>query len=351
MRELVVGLPDQLGRAIPGAAGFAIDLSIPGPPPSVVVVVGMGGSAIAGDLVAAATADRRQREVVVVRDYALPGWLAGDAIVIASSYSGNTEETLAAYGEAKARGLRAVAITTGGRLGEWAEAAGDPVHRLPSGYPPRAALGVSLAACALVVARLDPGLDPEEARAELTAAATATSREGSEWAGWSGDNVALALAAAFAERLPIIVGGSPLSVAAARRWKAQLNENGKVPAWTAELPEHNHNEIVGFEGDHPAVERTAVVYLETPWDEPRVTRRIEVVEALCASRVGFQRRILERGATRYEALLRLCWLGDWVSFFVSIVTGRDPTPVASIDQLKSALGDRGGMREPKRVQP
>lgn len=347
MRFRIAAFPDDLATAVPAAADFAAGLR-PDPAPGLIVVVGMGGSAIAADLVAAWTIERRRRPLVVLRTPDLPRWLEGDAVVIASSYSGDTAETLAAYAEAKARGLRAVAITTGGALAERARAAGDRVHLLPGGSPPRAALGASLAACALVVAQLDPGLALEPTRAALAAAADGLGESRSAWSSWEPANPALEIAASLADRLPILVAGHPLTVAAARRWKAQLNENGKIPAWTSELPEHNHNEIVGFEGGHPTLSHLAHVFLETPWDDPEVTRRMDFVHRYCAARIGVQHRVRMPAPTPLDALLRLCWLGDWVSFFVSIVTGHDPTPVTSIDQLKSELADGGDVPTPDR---
>lgn len=340
MRSRIAAFPDQLDDAVERAWGFASGLPGRGEPPTAIAVVGMGGSAIGADLVRAYTRGTRARPLVTVRGYDLPAWLDDRSMVIASSYSGDTEETLAATRLARERGIPIVAVTTGGRLGERAARNGDPVLRLPTGYPPRAALAYSLAACAAIVARVDPGLVLEEERDALAAVPAFLRREAGGWLAWDLDNPALRVAARCAERLAVIVGGHPISAAVASRWKAQLNENAKLPACTAELPEHNHNEIVGLEGDHPALDATVILWLETPHDDPRIRARFEVTRSFAAQRVGAHDRVEARGATPLESMLWLCHLGDCASLLASVIAGRDPTPVASIDRLKSALTSR-----------
>ena len=338
MRGHIARLPDQIAQAVQRAGPFAESL-VGGPTPSAIVVLGMGGSAMGADLAAAYTAGARRLPLVTVRDYALPAWLDRSAVAIASSYSGNTEETLSAYAEAKRRGIRTIAITTGGRLGELAREAGEPVLDLPAGFPPRAALGHSFAAVALVAARLDPGLDLGREREAIGRLPEALQPLSDSWLAWEEPNPALEIAAAIAPRLPVMYAAHPVGVAASRRWKTQLNENGKIQAYWSEFPEHNHNEIVGFEGGGPVLSQLALVYLVTPWENPRVLRRMDFVQSSCEGVVGWQRRVREEVAaeTPLESMFRLCYLGDCTSFFVSIVTGRDPTPVASIDRLKSVL--------------
>lgn len=339
MRGHIAEFPGQLADGTQRAARFASGLPRSNHPPSTIAVVGMGGSAIGGDLVAGYTAPRRRVPLTVHRGYGLPAGIDDRAVVVASSYSGNTEETLSSYEEARTRGLRTIAVTTGGRLGDLAREAGEPVLTLPPGYPPRAALGHSFAACALTVARLDPGLDLAAEADALGRAVEAFRPAMSGWLEWNSDNPALGIAASAAGRLPVIHAGHAAASAAGRRWKAQLNENGKIPAWTSELPEHNHNEIVGFAADHPLQRWFCLIYLETPWDHPRVSRRIDFVHGYCAEKVDVQHRIMAAGATPLEGMLWLCALGDCASFLVSIIVGQDPTPVAPIDGLKRALED------------
>lgn len=340
MRSHIAGLPEQIEEALARAGPFAASLES-GQTPTAIAVLGMGGSAMGADLVAAYTEERRRLPLVTVRGYELPAWLEKGALAIASSYSGNTEETLSAYEEAKRRGLRGLAITTGGRLAELAREHDDPVLELPAGFPPRAAIGHSFTAVALIVARQDPGLDLEAGRDAIAGLREALRPLAGAWLDWVPENPAFEIAVELTERLPVVHAGHPIAAAASRRWKTQLNENGKIPAYWSEFPEHNHNEIVGHEGGSPALERLALVYLETPWDHPRITRRIEFVHRYCQGRVGWQRRVREEGtaATPLEAMFRLFYLGDCTSFLVSVMTGRDPSPVASINRLKETLAE------------
>ena len=336
MRAHVAGFGARLEAAVAPARSFARGLD-PDPAPAAVAVLGMGGSAAAGELVAAAVGSHAKLPIATVRSPEPPAWIDDSAFVIASSYSGDTEETLAAYRAARERGARGAVITTGGRIAELAAKLGDPVLELPAGSPPRAALPESLAACALAVAAIDPGLEVDALAEELRAAAGSLRPDLEAWLGWESTNPALALAVSFADRLPIVYGGHPVSIAAAGRWKTQLNENGKIPAWAGAFPEHGHNEIVGFDGGHPALERLALVYLETPWDDPRVARKMAWTRQWCADRVGAQHLVETGGETPLEGMLRLCCMGDCASFLVSIITGKDPTPVTPIDTLKAEL--------------
>ena len=337
MRAHVSAFGERLRAAVAPSLAFATALEHSEVTPEVVVILGMGGSAIAGDLVGAALASRGTLPVLTVRSAEPPAWVDDRAFVIGSSYSGDTEETMSAYRTARERGARGVAITTGGALGAAARELGDPVLRLPAGLPPRAALPESLAACVLVLAALDAAVDAETLAGELERAASALDGFAPEWLAWDERNPAVGIAASCADRLPIIYGGHPVSIAAAGRWKAQLNENGKIPAWTGAFPEHGHNEIVGFDGAHPALDRIALVYLETPWDDPRVARRMAWTRGACSDKVGAQHRVEAGGESPLESMLQLCCLGDCASFLVSIIIGRDPTPVTSIDQLKAEL--------------
>ncbi|HET9480337.1 MAG TPA: bifunctional phosphoglucose/phosphomannose isomerase [Candidatus Polarisedimenticolia bacterium] len=333
MRGRIQGLPGHLAQTAGRALAAAQE--IPRPTPGAIAILGRGGSAIAGDLVAAATRERRRVPLTVVRGYSLPAWLDGDAWVIASSYSGQTEETLAAYAEARARGLKGVVITTGGRLAEEAVRAGDPVFELPGGFPPRAALGHSFAACEVLAARLTAGLDEGAEAAALLDVAERLDPCAREWLAWDPANPALAVAVEATAALPLVYSGHPLSHATGRRWRTQFNENAKLLAYTAEFPEHSHNEIVGFEPEAPR--RCAIFYLETAWDHPRVSRRMALTRRFLADRAVSQREVDPGGGSPLEAMLRLCLLGDCASFLASVITGRDPTPVASIDALKSEL--------------
>jgi len=274
---------------------------------------------------------------LVVRNYDLPAFVGPDTVVVAASYSGNTEETLAAYAAAHARGARLVCITTGGELGRLAAANGHDLVRIPGGLPPRAALGYSLVPLLVLLGRLGIAPDPEEDVSD----AIAVSREAVSMYGLgvpSEGNPAKEIAAWFGDGVPVVYG-TPRTAAVATRWCGQLEENAKVVAHRHELPEMDHNEIVGWSGDRPFAGRARVVFLHDGDDHPRnelrtaVTRReIEAAGAAVRDVRAFGRRGLGR-------LVSLVMLGDFVSFYLAVLHGVDPTPVEPIVRLKKALAE------------
>ncbi len=213
--------------------------------PGGLVVAGMGGSAIGGALARAALGDRASRPIALARDYALPPWTTPDVTVLCCSYSGDTEETLAGYEAAGAVGARRIVCTTGGKLAEAARGDGVPVVPLPGGYQPRASVGYSLVV-ALEVAALAGVAEP--LHTEIDVAAAHAEQLVQSWGPDAGDDsLAKRLARGLHETTPQIIGAG-LTTSIAYRWKTQLNENAKIPAFASELPEFDHNEIVGFEG-------------------------------------------------------------------------------------------------------
>ena len=286
--------------------------------PGGLVVAGMGGSAIGGDLAAAAVGDRATRPLVTSRGYALPPWVGADALVLFASYSGDTEETLAAYEGARAAGTPRVALTTGGALAELAREDGVPVIGIPSGMQPRAAV-VYMTVAALECAAAC-GAAPS-LRAEIEAAAATLQALGAE------EDEPRRLAEELRDRIPVVYG-SGLTAAPALRWKTQLNENAKVAAFASELPEADHNEVCG--GD----ERLAPVFLDHPGLDARLRARIDAT----ADVLGGSTRVEARGGTAVEHVLSLVMLGDLASVQLAYLRGVDPTPVEPIERLKERLG-------------
>ena len=286
--------------------------------PGGLVVAGMGGSAVGADLAAAAIGDRAARPLVASRGYSLPPWVGDDSLVLFASYSGDTEETLAAYEGARAAGLPRVALTTGGELAELARADGIPVIGIPSGMQPRAAviyMTVAALECAAACGAA-PSLRGEIEASVVTLAAIAQDE----------DDEPRRLAEQLLEGIPVVYGAG-LTAAPARRWKTQLNENAKVAAFASELPEADHNEVCG--GD----ERLIGVFLGDPDLDPRLSRRIEVTSEL----LGRSVRVTARGATPVERVLSLVHVGDLASVHLAYARGVDPTPVEAIDDLKERL--------------
>ncbi len=324
--DLPVHLRDALWRV--DSAGLR-----PHEAPGGLVVAGMGGSGIGGRLALAALGARARRPVTLVSGYELPAWVGDDAFLLASSYSGETEETLAVYDEAAARGLRRVVATTGGGLAARARADGVPVIPLPGGFQPRAAVGystvVALEAAALCGA--GPSL-----RDEVEAAATLAERLAAEWGpGGDEESEAKALAVRLEGTLPVIAGAG-LTAAAAYRWKCQLNENAKLPAFASELPELDHNEIVGWDGA-PEAGRLAAVFLEDPGADERLDARFAVTAEVVAGGAAAVERVATRGESRLERLVSLVLLGDLVSLYLAVLRGADPVEIRAIAALKTAL--------------
>jgi glucose/mannose-6-phosphate isomerase len=297
----------------------------------------MGGSAVGGRLALAGLGPRLTRPLTVADGYALPGWAGPQTLVLCSSYSGATEETLACYDDAVERGAPRIVATTGGALAERARRDRVPVIPTPGGFQPRAAVGYSLVS-ALEAARL-AGAGPSLA-GEIESAASLAETLAAEW-GPDGpdDGEAKTIARALDGTVPVI-GGAELAAAVAYRWKCQVNENAAVPAFAFALPEAGHNEIVGWDAARE-LGRFGVVLLEDPQANPRNLLRTELTAELAAAGAEVVVRATARGETRLERLVSLVLLGDLVSLYLAVLAGTDPVDIAPIDRLKASLGRAG----------
>ena len=336
----VLALPDQLQDALWRVETAGLDKYAElreRADHGLLLVGGMGGSAVGGDLAAAALGDRLTRPLVTVRGYELPPWATPDAVVLCSSYSGDTEETLACYEAAGALGATRVAATTNGTLAEMARADGVPVIGLPAGLQPRAAVAYMIV-CVLEVAAAAgaaPGM-----RTEVDASTALLTELAREWGpSTQGANLAREIAEQASDATVCVYGAGPTS-AAAYRWKCQINENAKLPAFAAELPEADHNEIVGWEGASAAGKFVAV-FLEDPDQHPRTRRRIELTRKLIEPQASATLLVESRGDNPLARLLSLVLLGDLVSIYLAVLRGLDPTPVSVIDRLKQELSRNG----------
>jgi glucose/mannose-6-phosphate isomerase len=315
----VLAQPDQLGDALWRAQSAGISKQ---DRPGGLIVCGMGGSAIGGDLAAAALGDRATRPITTVRGYALESWTGPDSLVLCASYSGNTEETLACFEAAGAAGAGRVTLTTGGRLAELARAEGVPVIGVPAGMQPRAAviyMIVGVLECAALCGAA-PSLHAEiDTAAELLRTISADPE----------------LARTLHGTVPIVHGAGP-TAAIARRWKTQINENAKAPAFFSELPEVNHNEICFWQRGG-AVASFSGVFLEDPDQHPRIQRRIELTAAEIERAGAPALRVPARGETRLERVLSLVMLGDLVSVGLAELNGADPDEIEALVRLKDSL--------------
>jgi glucose/mannose-6-phosphate isomerase len=297
------------------------------------VVCGMGGSAIGGDLAAAAVGLRASAPITTIRAYELPAWVGEATLVLCASYSGNTEETLHCFEQAGDAGARRVVVTTGGKLAAAAREAGVPVIGVPSGMQPRAAV-VYMTLAALECAER-AGAAPR-LRNEIDESAALLRDLAGRWGPEAGeDSDAKAIARALEGRIPVIYGGR-MTGAPARRWRSQLNENAKIPAFYGDLPEAHHNEVVGWH--HTDAPLTAVL-LEAPGEHERMDARFAITaEVAMAAGLEIQ-RVRSHGDSSLARVMSLVLLGDLVSVYLGVLQGKDPTPVDEIERLKGRLAN------------
>ena len=300
-----------------------------------VVMCGMGGSGIAGDVVRSAFGGVARVPLVVSKGYSLPGFCGRDSLVLAVSFSGNTEETVAAYAQAIARGCRVVTVCAGGELAALSEADDTPRVPIPGDVSmPRAALGYLSAATMGVLSSAE--VVPPEAEA-IRAVANLLDKLAAELESErpEPENEAKALSRWIGERTPLVWATEGPAEAAGLRWKTQWNENAKMPAFCSVLPELDHNEIEGL--GEAARSRFAAVILRHPNEHPRMAIRVDAtIDAL--ARAGVEaRQAWARGSTPLEAVFSLIMLGDFASAYAAILRGIDPTPVPVLTNLKERL--------------
>jgi glucose/mannose-6-phosphate isomerase len=331
-------------EGLPAQCANAYDIGQKAPLPRIeetraVLVTGLGGSAIGGDLLRVYCQERAGIPVVVNRDYNLPAFADENTLVFAVSYSGNTEETLHAYRLARVKGCRVVALSSGGKLAAWASEEGVPVIPIPSGLAPRAATGYLFLPmlAALERLRLLDGIDG--AVSEMVAVLRAQTDSYRPEVP-SDINPAKQLALEFRDRIPVIWGASGTTEVVALRWKGQVNENAKAPAYCNSFPELNHNEIVGFEQPGELLNRLWIVLLKDKGDDPRVAYRMQVTNKIITGKVAGVTEVASAGESILARLYSLIYLGDWASFYLAALYGIDPGPVRVIDYLKGELAKK-----------
>ena len=306
-----------------------------------IVVLGMGGSAIGGDLLRVLAEPECALPIVTNRDYTVPAFVNAGTLVIASSYSGNTEETLSGFAQARERGAKLLAITTDGELAQRARELGVPLLTFRYQSQPRAALGYSLVSLIGVVQKLgfigDKAADLEEAIAVMES----LQEEIRETVPCSlpspvTENPAKQLAKRLYGHLPVIYGSGYLAEVA-HRWKTQLNENAKVWSFFEPLPELNHNAVVGYQFPEELAERTLVVMLASSLDHPRNKTRFQVTQEILTQRGIAYETVEARGESPLAQMLSAIHFGDYVSYYLALLYEIDPTPVRVIDYLKERL--------------
>lgn len=334
-----LGICDRLALQFREAADAAAGLpELPGGVPERVLILGTGGgSAAAARLLGSYVADRCPVPIVLHQGYNLPAFARhGHALVVAVSYSGETEEVLTAYREALAAGAPTVAVTTGGTLAQLAAERQQPVVRIPGGMMPRMALGHLFMALLAILCRLRLADVPEPERVELLETLATGSREYGATVPLP-RNPAKELALRLEGRIPVIYGLNGYTDAVADRWRRQLAENGKVMAFANALPEAHHDEAVGWGTEDEALRRFHFVLLDDPHAPARLRRRLQATATLLQEREAGVSVVTARGQGRLARMFSLVQLGDYVSLYVALRRGIDPTPVPIIDHFKAVL--------------
>ena len=330
----VLAIPEHLRDALWKVESAGLDAW---DSPGGLIVAGMGGSAIGGKLARAILGDHASRPLLAARAYGLPPWTTPDTTVLCASYSGDTEETLACYEAAGVIGARRIVVTSGGKLAAQARADGVPVVPVAGGFQPRAAVAYMTVAVLQIAALcgVGPGMN-----SELDVAADHLEELVNEW-GPEGapDGLAKSLARQLHGTVPVIAGAG-LTTPIAYRWKTQFNENAKIPAYAQELPELNHNEVVGWAAA-PEHGRFSAVFLDDCDTHPRVKERIDVTARLIGPGAAGVHRVESRGQTTVERVFSLVLLGDLVSVYLAALRGVDPAAVELLDRIKSELEGHG----------
>ncbi len=328
MRDIIASLPDQISAAmrLGTEAHFPVDEA------QRIFLVGMGGSAIAGDVFAAWVADRSKVPIQVVRDYRLPSYARSEDLLVAVSYSGNTEETLAATAQGIKLGCRLIAITSGGTLAELGRNNDFPVFPVPTGLPPRGAFGHLFG----ILAAISGEWTYSDPRAELGGAVAHLRDVRGRLRPESGIRVnpAKALAVRIKNTVPIIYAAPPFS-AIAKRWQTQLNENSKVLAFSSTFPEADHNELVGWVEDARARSHRPILLRDRD-ESAEMRRQLDITVSLMSKRTKVE-EVSEDGSTLVSRMLATLYLGDYMSLYLAVLRRVDPMVLKPIVTLKKKL--------------
>jgi glucose/mannose-6-phosphate isomerase len=294
-----------------------------------IVITGMGGSAISGDIIADLLRDKLKIPIYVNRGYKLPAFVDKNSLVFAISYSGNTEETISAVNGALQSEGKIICVTSGGKLREIAEKEDLPLYLVPSGYQPRAAMPFLLIPILDALNKL--GL-PSVSKADIDEGITLLEQRKKET-----NSEVEQFALAVKDKLPIIYAVFGSTASAGLRLKTQFNENSKVTALYNLFPELNHNEIVSLSFQERGKHNYCIIFLRDQNDNERVVKRMEITKSLLGSQFGGIHEIWTHGKSKFAKLISLIYYGDLLSVHLANLQGIDPTPVDIITKLKKEL--------------
>ncbi len=333
MRRLLAEFPRQIEDAL--RIGKNASLSLNTKRIRNVVVTGLGGSAIGGDLLRSFLSDELSIPFVVNRHYFLPDFVDAHSLVIVSSYSGNTEETIAAHNDAAKRKAQVVCISSDGETERLARKLKQAYVKIPPGFPPRAALGYSFFPTLVLLSKMRL-IKTKESQVRETIALL--NRKAAEYSVLNPDsNKALALAQRLFNKLPIVYSSAEWYDSVNLRWRGQFCENAKVLAFGHVVPEMNHNELVGWNVLKQHMKQMVVLLLKDTKIHPRVAVRMEVMKTIISPHASEIIEVESEGQSLLARMFSLIYLGDWTSFYLAILNRVDPTPVKVIDYLKNEL--------------
>jgi glucose/mannose-6-phosphate isomerase len=333
MWKLLTDFPEQWKKAMKMTE--TLSLTVKADQIQNICLAGMGGSAIGADLIRAYSYKSCPFPVQVVRHYNIPDWVDEHTLFIVCSFSGNTEETLSSASQALKKGAQLIAVTSGGELMVRATKEDFDYIKIPNGLPPRAALGYSFVPLFRIFEQLG-FLDEKQEALEETA--EFLSRQGNLFSN-TDDNEALILAEDLVDTLPVIYSDATTMKPVNLRWRGQFAENAKTLAYGNTLPEMNHNEIVGWDQIVHLTGRLSVIMLNDREDHKKVHQRMRIVKELIEDQVSSINILSTRGDSKLTRMFSLIQLADWTSFYLAMLNGVDPTPIAKIDLLKRKLSE------------
>jgi glucose/mannose-6-phosphate isomerase len=333
MVDLLSAFPAHIADAVRIARATPLSLRASGI--RNIVLTGLGGSAIGGDLLKSYLANELTIPFIVNRQYVLPEFVDRHSLVIVSSYSGNTEETISAHRDALRRNARVLCISSNGETARLAERKKGDLIRIPGGMPPRTALAYSFFPLLLALHRI--GLVRNKMKEIHETAALLKESTVRYATPEHADNTALRIAALLVHKLPIVYSSTERFDAVATRWRGQIAENAKALSFGHVLPEMNHNELVGWKVLVDQMRSMHVLFLRDRRDHPQIQKRMEITRGIVTQHAGGVTEVWSEGTSLLARMFSLVSLGDWVSYYLALLHGEDPTPVAVIDQLKKAL--------------
>jgi len=301
-----------------------------------IIYIGMGGSAIAGDIIRESLFDNLKVAIHLNRGYDVPEFCNEKSLIIAVSYSGNTEETLSSVRSATKKGAQIVAVTSGGELGKLAEENKWTVLAVPGSLPPRQAFGYLFFSVLRLFKFLKVCNVSDKEINNILQLSTRIVQQ-NDYTSASGRILSKEIARQIQNNIPIIYAPAPNFGAVAIRWKNQFQENSKSMAFANVIPEMNHNEIVGWEMEHAAIKNFVVLFLEPENMHPRIAARVNLTKNIIRDKGGKSIEIFTEGKTNLEQALYLILLGDWITYYLAIFYEKDPLSILNIDYLKSEL--------------